>query len=68
MTSLDFSSLEQDLDGKIVIEADGTIYENEIQKVWNAQLRTKRPLAFIKVKGKNDVATAIRFCVANKVS
>lgn len=64
----DFSTLKKEIQGKIVEPSNGSKYDNQIKSVWNACLYNKRPLAFVKVKGKGDVAKTIKFCVDNKVS
>ncbi|XP_031567546.1 FAD-linked oxidoreductase DDB_G0289697-like [Actinia tenebrosa] len=63
----DFSFLKKSIQGKIVEPSDGKKYDNEIKKVWNACLYDKRPLAFVKVKGKDDVAKTVKFCVRKQL-
>lgn len=63
----DFSSLKKEIRGRIVEPSDGFKYDNEIKNAWNACVYDKRPLAFVRVKGKDDVAKTITFCVNNQV-
>ncbi|XP_028513724.1 FAD-linked oxidoreductase DDB_G0289697 isoform X2 [Exaiptasia diaphana] len=62
-----FSDLEQDIKGKIVTASDEFAYENEVNKSWNAVNRNRRPLAFVKVKGKEDVKKIVRFCAKHEL-
>jgi len=63
----DFASLQEEIRGNVVIPSDKALYENEINKIWNARLRSRRPSAFVKVKGKGDVVKAVKFCVSHEV-
>ncbi|KXJ05168.1 hypothetical protein AC249_AIPGENE18805, partial [Exaiptasia diaphana] len=59
--------LEQDIKGKIVTASDEFAYENEVNKSWNAVNRNRRPLAFVKVKGKEDVKKTVKFCAKHEL-
>ncbi|KAK3735477.1 hypothetical protein QZH41_007906 [Actinostola sp. cb2023] len=59
--------LREEIRGNVVIPSDKALYENEINKIWNARLRSRRPSAFVKVKGKGDVVKAVKFCVSHEL-
>lgn len=64
----DFTPLKEDIRCTVVLPSDGTKYDNEIKRLWNACVHDKRPLAFVKVREKSDVTKAVKFCVERKVS
>jgi hypothetical protein len=64
----DFTPLKESIRGRIVLPSEGIKYDNEIKRIWNACLHDKHPLAFVKVKGKSDVAKTVKFCVENQVN
>lgn len=62
-----FTSLKEDIRGRIVQPSDVPKYDLEIKKLWNACLHTKRPIALVQPKEKQDVVKTVKFCVENKV-
>lgn len=62
-----FTSLKDEIKGRILQPLDALKYNLEIKKLWNACLHTKRPIAVVQPKEKQDVVKTVKFCVKNKV-
>ena len=64
----DFSSLKAILLGSVILKSEyKKAYQKEINRTWNAVIRTRQPCAFVKVASVEDVANTVKFCVHNKV-
>ena len=64
----DFSSLKAILLGSIILKSEyKKAYQKEINRTWNAVIRTRQPCAFVRVASVEDVANTVKFCVHNKV-
>ena len=64
----DFSSLKAILLGSVILKSEyKKAYQKEINRTWNAVIRTRQPCAFVRVASVEDVANTVKFCVHNKV-
>ena len=64
----DFSSLKAILLGSVILKSEyKKAYQKEINRTWNAVIRTRQPCAFVRVASVEDVANTVTFCVHNKV-
>ena len=64
----DFSSLNAILLGSVILKSEyKKAYQKEINRTWNAVIRTRQPCAFVRVASIEDVANTVKFCVHNKV-
>ena len=64
----DFSSLKAILLGSVILKSEyKKAYQKEINRTWNAVIRTRQPCAFVRVASVEDVANTVKFCVDNKV-
>ena len=63
-----FSSLKAILLGSVILKSEyKKAYQKEINRTWNAVIRTRQPCAFVRVASVEDVANTVKFCVHNKV-
>ena len=64
----DFSSLKAILLGSVILKSEyKKAYQKEINRTWNAVIRTRQPCAFVRVASVEDVTNTVKFCVHNKV-
>ena len=65
---VDFSPLKAVLSGRVIVRSENAKdYQREVDETWNAAIRTRKPIAFVRVATVEDVVNTVKFCVKNEV-
>ena len=65
---VDFSPLKAVLSGCVIVRSENAKdYQREVDETWNAAIRTRKPIAFVRVATVEDVVNTVKFCVKNEV-